>query len=69
MKHRSSKGSVPAVHPTAVRMGRKIADLSRGGDEAVTDVDLLTDFSAADIAMHAEAARDVARRLTGKRAA
>lgn len=50
-------------------MGRKIADLGGAGD-AVTEEDLLTDFSATDIATHAEAARGYARSLLGmKRAA
>jgi len=49
-------------------MGRKIADLS-GSGEAVTEADLLTDFSADAIRQHIEAARGEARRLLGSRVA
>lgn len=69
MKHRHSKGAPHELHATARKMGRKIADLGGSGD-AVTEADLLTDFSAADIKLHIEAARAYARTLLGmKRAA
>ncbi|CAO3440068.1 hypothetical protein [Azospirillum endophyticum] len=66
MKHRQSKRSPSNLHHTARKMGRKIADLGGSGD-AVTEADLLTDFSAADIAAHAEAARGYARELLGEK--
>ncbi|MCG5239558.1 hypothetical protein MCW82_07220 [Azospirillum doebereinerae] len=68
MKHRVSKGA-PAELPAIVRkMGRKIADLG-GSGEPVTQADLLTDFSAAAIDQHIEAARGYARHLLGDRVA
>ncbi|HYF87402.1 hypothetical protein [Azospirillum sp.] len=66
MKHRRIMRSPSALHATARAMGRKIADLGGSGD-AVTEADLLTDFSAADIAAHAEAARGYARSILGSR--
>lgn len=68
MKHRHTMRSPSTLHATARKMGRKIADLG-GSGEAVTEADLLTDFSAADIAAHAEAARGYARSLLGSRTA
>ncbi|MCG5240065.1 hypothetical protein ACIU1J_01800 [Azospirillum doebereinerae] len=68
MKHRVSKGA-PAEQPAIVRkMGRKIADMA-GSGEPVTKEDLLTDFSAAAIDQHIEAARGFARELLGDRIA
>lgn len=64
MKYRQTLRSSSTLHATACAMGRKIADLGGSGD-AVTEADLLTDFSASDIKTHIEAARDYARELLG----
>lgn len=68
LKHRHSKRSPSDLHQIARKMGRKIADLGGAGD-AVTEADLLTDFSASDIKLHIEAARDYARDLLGMKQA
>ncbi len=68
MKHRHTMRSPSNLHATARAMGRKIADLGGSGD-AVTEADLLTDFSASDIKLHIEAARDYARDLLGMKQA
>ncbi|MFS2014779.1 hypothetical protein ACCD06_33665 [Azospirillum sp. CT11-132] len=68
MKHRHTMRSPSTLHATARAMGRKIADLGGSGD-AVTEADLLTDFSASDIKTHIEAARGYARHLMGDRVA
>ncbi|MCM8738313.1 hypothetical protein M5E06_29735 [Azospirillum sp. A1-3] len=68
MKHRHTMRSPSTLHATARAMGRKIADLGGSGD-AVTEADLLTDFSASDIKLHIEAARDYARDLLGMKQA
>jgi len=68
MKHRHSKSAPAELHAIARKMGSKIADMA-GSGEAVTEADLLTDFSANAIAQHIEAARGYARELMGTRAA
>lgn len=66
MKHPHTRRSPSDLHATARKMGRKIADLGGSGD-AVTEADLLTDFSASDIKTHIEAARGYARELLGEK--
>lgn len=62
MKHRASKGAPDRLPAIARKMGRKIADLA-GSGEAVTEADLLTDFSVTAIRQHIEAARGYASDL------
>lgn len=68
MKYHRTMGNLSTLHATARALGNKIADLG-GSGEAVTEADLLTDFSASDIKTHIEAARGYARDLLGMKQA